>query len=65
MRNWVKWCILHNLSLVPYAALTLLLPAYLFIGMRGGVKEWIDEFRYLSRRIKWEMSNDSLDQEES
>jgi hypothetical protein len=33
--------------------------------MRGGVKEWIDEFRYLSRSIKWEMSNDSLDQEES
>ena len=65
MRNWVKWCILHNLSLVPYAVLILLLPAYLFIGMRGGVKEWIDEFRYLSRSIKPEMSNDSLDQEES
>ena len=65
MRNWVKWCILHNLSLVPYAVLILLLPAYLFIGMRGGVNEWIDEFRYLSRRIKWGMSNDSLDKEES
>ena len=63
MRNWVKWCILHNLSIVPYMVLILLIPAYLFVGARGGVKEWIDEFRYLSRRIKQEMPNNSLDEE--
>ena len=64
MRNWVKWCITHNLSLVPYVALVLLLPAYLFIGMRVGVKEWVDEFQYLNGRIKGEMSNNSLNEEE-
>ena len=64
MRNWVKWCITHNLSLVPYVVLVLLLPAYLFIGMRVGVKEYIDEFQYLNGRIKGEMSNNSLDEEE-
>ncbi len=63
MRNWVKWCIVHNLSLVLYVTLALLLPAYLFVGMRGGVKEWIDEFQCLSRRIKREMSNNSIDKE--
>lgn len=65
MRNWVKWCIVHNLSLVLYVVLALLLPAYLFIGMRGGVKEWIDEFQYLSSSIKRETSNNSLDEEEA
>ena len=65
MRNWVKWCITHNLSLVPYVVLVLLLPAYLFIGMRVGVKEWIDEFQYLNGRIKGEMSSNSLDEEQA
>ncbi len=65
MRNWVKWCIAHNLSLVPYVVLVLLLPAYLFIGMRVGVKEWVDEFQYLNGRIKQEMSNNSLDEEQA
>ncbi len=63
MRNWVKWCIVHNLSLVLYVTLALLLPAYLFTGMRVGVKEWVDEFQYLSRSIKRETPNNSLDEE--
>ena len=64
MRNWVKWCIVHNLSLVLYVVLVLLLPAYIFIGMRVGVKEWVDEFQYLNGRIKGEMSGNSLEEEE-
>lgn len=55
MRNWVKWCVEHNLSLVPYVVLFLLIPVYLIYGMVegavGGVKEWVGELRQFNKKV--------------
>lgn len=55
MHNWVKWCIVHNLSIVPYVALLLLTPFYLIVGMVGGVKEWMGDFQLLNKEVKREV----------
>lgn len=55
MRKWVKWCVEHNLSLVPYVVLFLLVPVYLLYGMVegavGGVKEWAGELRRFNEKV--------------
>ena len=51
MRKWVKWCVEHNLSLVPYVVLFLLVPVYLLYGMVEGVKEWAEELRHFNKKV--------------
>ena len=51
MRKWVKWCVEHNLSLVPYVVLFLLVPVYLLYGMVEGVKEWAEELRDFNKKV--------------
>ena len=61
MRNWVKWCVEHNLSLVPYVVLFLLIPVYLLYGMdevvKEGVKEWVGELRWLNKKVSDNRTN--------
>lgn len=58
MRNWVKWCIEHNLSLVPYVVLFLLIPVYLLYGIKvEGVKEWVEELRWLNKKVSDNRTN--------
>ena len=65
MRNWVKWCIEHNLSLVPYVVLFLLILVYLLYGMVEGVKEgvkewakeWAGDLRWLNKKVSDNRTN--------
>ena len=57
MINWVKWCVEHNLSLVPYVVLFLLIPVYLLYGMVEGVKEWAGELRWLNKKVSDNRTN--------
>ena len=57
MINWVKWCVEHNLSLVPYVVLFLLIPVYLLYGMVEEVKERVGELRQFNKKVSDNRTN--------
>ena len=47
MRNWVKWCINHNLKWVLYIILVCMFPIYVFSYIKEGYMDWVSEVKWV------------------